>query len=135
MVSCGFQHPPQLKALLSEWHGKHDCPVVIMEKSLYGHPDSGTQWERHYDDQLKSIGFSPVPNWDLLYYGSKTKLLLSVHVDDFKLAAPNNNIAKGWGLIRKGIHMDDPYTNATVSRLHPQPVRGKPRRRGLRVWN
>jgi hypothetical protein len=36
------------------------------------------------------------------------KLFLIAYVDEFKMAGPTGNLAKGWELIRQGIKMDDP---------------------------
>ena len=42
--------------------------------------------------------------------------MLVVYVDDFKLAGPKENLAKGWALIRQGLDVDDqlPLTGALV---------------------
>ena len=56
------------EAWLPEWKGM-TCPVVRLEKALYGHPDSGTAWEKHCDQILRDkLEFVPVPNWDSVYY-------------------------------------------------------------------
>ena len=34
--------------------------------------------------------------------------MLSVYVDDFKMAGPKENLAEGWALLRKHIDMEDP---------------------------
>ena len=91
-------------------------PVVLLQKALYGHPDSGTYWEQHCDNHCQSIGFIPVGNWPLCYYMKRLDLFLVIYVDDFKLAGPENNLAEGWRLIRgdanndggKGLMTEDP---------------------------
>jgi len=35
-------------------------PVVPLRKALYGHPDSGTFWEQHCDNHVRSVGFEPL---------------------------------------------------------------------------
>jgi len=92
----------------AEWRGKFACPVVRMDKALYGHPDSGGMWERHCHKSLTELGFVKVPDWDSVYYHSGLKLLLSVYVDDFKMAGPTKNLQKGWDLIRSKIEIEDP---------------------------
>ena len=84
-------------------------PVVRLRLALYGHPDSGTYWERHCDTHLRSVGFQPVSEvWNSCYFHKQLKLYLVVYVDDFKLSGPKDSLAKGWALIRKGLQMEDP---------------------------
>ena len=52
------------------------CPVVRHKKALYGHPDSGTVWERHCESKLKEIGFEPVTAWASTFWHEELKLLL-----------------------------------------------------------
>ena len=78
---------------------KYIRPVVLMRKALYGHPDSGTVWERHCEAKLKEIGFEPVTSWASTFWHEGLKLLLTVYVDDLKMAGPKGNLAKGWELI------------------------------------
>ncbi|MFM7980221.1 MAG: hypothetical protein ACKPKO_12980, partial [Candidatus Fonsibacter sp.] len=71
-----------------------------MKKALYGHPDAGTYWENKCDAHIKSVGIVPIgPEWPSCYYNAKLSLMLSVYVDDFKLAGPKNNILVGWSCI------------------------------------
>jgi hypothetical protein len=39
------------------WEGKYQRPVVGLRKALYGHPDSGTVWEKGCDEVVHSVGF------------------------------------------------------------------------------
>ena len=83
--------------------------MVRLRLALYGHPDSGTYWERHCDSHLKSVEFAPISEaWPSCYYHDSLKLFLVVYVDDFKLAGPAKNLAKGWELIRSGLEMERP---------------------------
>eukprot|EP00972_Heterocapsa_arctica_P091382 13483478-Heterocapsa_arctica.AAC.1 len=34
-------------------------PVVQLKKALYGHPDSGTFWEKHCDKHVCDVGLPP----------------------------------------------------------------------------
>ena len=84
-------------------------PVVRLRLALYGHPDSGTYWERHCDAHLRSVGFEPISEvWNSCYWHAKLKLYLVVYVDDFKLSGPKQDLSKGWELIRKGLEMEAP---------------------------
>ena len=46
--------------------------------------------------------------WESCFLHPELKLVLSVYVDDFKLAGPVGNMAEGWKRIRSVIKMDDP---------------------------
>eukprot|EP00972_Heterocapsa_arctica_P040418 5953313-Heterocapsa_arctica.AAC.1 len=68
-------------------------PVVQLKKALYGHPDSGTFWEKHCDKHVRAVGFLPVSEeWPSCYFHHKLKLYLVIYVDDFKLAPPTCNM-------------------------------------------
>ena len=81
------------------------CPLIL---ALYGHPDSGGYWEAHCTKALVAAGFAPVAEWPSCFVHAQLALFLVVYVDDFKLAGPVSNLAKGWKLIRRDIKMDDP---------------------------
>ena len=95
------------KILRPEWWAPE--PVRILKLALYGHPDAGGYWERHCEEHLTSIGFVPVPDWRGTYWHPELKLLLMVYVDDFKMAGPSANFAKGWSMIRQKIKIDEPH--------------------------
>ena len=80
-----------------------------LRKALYGHPDSGTYWEKHCDAHLQKIGFKPVSKeWPSCYFHGKLRLFLIVYVDDFKMAGPKRNLPEGWKIVRAGLNMEDP---------------------------
>ena len=57
--------PPEERP--ASW-SKFRKPVVRLRKALYGHPDSGTYWEKHCDAHVKKVGFSPVSEeWPSCY--------------------------------------------------------------------
>ena len=88
---------------------KYRKPVVRLRKALYGHPDSGTFWEKHCDKHVKSVGYKPVSEeWPSCYFHAGLKLLLIIYVDDFKLAGPRTNIRQGWSLVSKGLKIEPP---------------------------
>ena len=89
------------------WTNYRD-PVCPLRLALYGHPDSGGLWEKHCTKQLRSIGWVPVlPDmWQSIFYHPELDLLLVVYVDDFKMAGPKDNLAKGWEGISKVLDMD-----------------------------
>ena len=91
-----------------EWIGKYKDPVVRLHLALYGHPDSRGFWEQHCERML--LGFRLVFSaaWPSVFFHPKLKLLLAVYVDDFKMAGPKENMARGWELIGSKIDMDTP---------------------------
>ena len=93
-----------------EWGTKFQDPVVPLRLVLYGHPDSGGIWEKHCEDQLRTVGWVAVlPEiWQSIFYHPELDLLLVIYVDDFKMAGPTNNLAKGWKTIESVIDMDPP---------------------------
>lgn len=91
--------------------------MVRLTKALYGHPDSGSFWEKHCDENVKAVGFRSVGSeWPSLYVHDVLKLTLVVYVDAFKLAGPKHNIAKGWSLLRSKLDIE-PETTGTPSRM------------------
>ena len=60
--------------------------VVPSERNLYGHPLAGLLWERKFEESSIWTRLGKVPNWDCLFVNWEEGLLLSVYVDDIKLA-------------------------------------------------
>ena len=82
---------------------------MLLKWVLYGHPDAGGYWESHRKDRLVAGGFTPVSDWNSMYWHSDLKLLLMVYVDDFKMSGPCENMNKGWELIRTSIITDEQW--------------------------
>ena len=61
-------------------------PVVPLEQNLYGHPLAGLLWERQIEKVLLKYGWEKVSNWECLFVNREKRPLLSVFVDDIKLA-------------------------------------------------
>ena len=59
----------------AEWAGKFRKPIVLLKLALYGHPDAGGCWESHCKEKLVVGGFTPVPDWNSMYWHNKLKLL------------------------------------------------------------
>ena len=82
-------------------------PVVRLIRALYGHPDSGTMWEQHCDRKVRELDFLPVgEEWPSMYFHKKLQLLLVIYVDDLKLAGPEENLAKGWEMLRSKLNIE-----------------------------
>ena len=85
----------------AHWKGKYRKPVVRLIRALYGHPDSGTMWEKHCDEAVRAAGFDPIGSeWPSVYFNRKTRHLLVIYVDDFKLAGPKDSMKAAWASLR-----------------------------------
>ena len=93
-----------------EWIKKgYKRPVVQLRLALYGHPLSGVFWERHCQKALFSAGWTLIEGWESTYRHERLGLVLSIYVDDFKMAGRAENLAKGWASITNaGIRIDPP---------------------------
>ena len=74
------QWPPEWKEM--KRNGQIKDPVCPLVKALYGHPDSGGDWEKHCEKHVVSEGFVPVADWRSCYFHPERKLLLVIYVDD-----------------------------------------------------
>ena len=75
--------------------------VVLLERSLYGHPLAGLFWERQFEKILLQHGWEKVSNWECFFVHREQGLLLSVYVDDLKLVAKKQNIDPMWKVLNK----------------------------------
>ena len=70
---------------------------------------SGLYLEKHYSKVLLDSGFQCIIGWECLYFHAQLQVILSVYVDDFKLAGRKESLAKAWQLMRdKGLKLDPP---------------------------
>ena len=80
-----------------EWHSQYKRPVVLLRKSLYGHPESGAHWEKHLETVLTTkLQGQVVPEHPWSYWFEQDKLLLTVYVDDFTLSGPQDKHQAFW---------------------------------------
>ena len=89
------------------WSSMED-PVVPLERNLYGHPLAGLLWERQFEKILLKHGWEKIPNWECLFVHREKGLLLSVYVDDIKLAGKKHNIDPMWKLLNKEVDLGEP---------------------------
>ena len=72
-------------------------PCYRLIQALYGHPDSGTFWEKHAHKKLLEIGFeNTAESWPSCYLHKDTDLFLVLYVDDFLMAGPQEELSKMW---------------------------------------
>ena len=80
--------------------------------ALYGHPDARTYWEQKSHHKVLASGFERVPgDWDSLFYHPDHKLMLTIYVDDFRMAGAKEKRALGWKLLTTGenkLELGDP---------------------------
>ena len=81
------------------WKGKFRRPCVRLLRNAYGHKLAGLYWERHCDTQLCKCGFVRLQGWECMCAHVEKQLLLSVYVDDLKLAGKKANIKPIWDQI------------------------------------
>ena len=83
-------------------------PVVALERNLYGHPLAGLLWERQFEKILLKYGWEKVSDWECLFVHRQKGLLLSVYVDDIKLAGRKQNIDPMWKVLNKEVVLGEP---------------------------
>ena len=71
-------------------------PVCRLLWSLYGHPSAGLFWERKYKMVLRAAGFKEMTGWERMFYHDVYKVVLSVYVDDFKMAGTADGVKAAW---------------------------------------
>ena len=77
----------------TSWNGMRNpvCPLVL---NLYGHPQAGNNWMEDCEALVLQCGWKNIDNWPLVYWHEASRALMVVYVDDFKIAAPKQEIAK-----------------------------------------
>ena len=76
-------------------------PVVLFERNWCGHPLAGLLCERPFDEVLMELGWEKVPKWECLFGHRKQGLILSVYVDDIKMAGKKQHMAPMWKKLMK----------------------------------
>ena len=83
-------------------------PVVPLERNLYGHPFAGPLWERQFEKVLLKYVWESFQLWECLFVHREKGLLLSVYVDDIKLAGKKQNIDPMWKVFNKDVDLGEP---------------------------
>ena len=80
-----------------QWYRR---PTVRLIKALYGHPESGAHWERHFENILEDpknkINAIPVEVHPSTYWNPTDKRSLTVYVDDLLMAGPKEAHRAFW---------------------------------------
>ena len=82
--------------------------VVPLEWNLHGHPLAGLLWERQFEKILLKHGWEKISNWECLFVHREKELLLSVYLDDIKLAGKKQNLDPMWKLLNKEVDLREP---------------------------
>ena len=98
--------PLELQPL--EWKTKYTKPLVLLQKSLYGHPEAGAHWEAHLEKVLKELGAQKVHEFCSMFWFPSTRLLLTVYVDDLTLSGPEGEHQRFWKQLCKRIDLEPP---------------------------
>ena len=83
-------------------------PCVRLQKSLYGHPESGHHWDYRFKQIMHLLGGKHVDNPQSTYWFEESGLLLSLYVDDILLSGPAKNHARFWDLLQKHLEIEEP---------------------------
>ena len=75
------------------------CTVILWQ---------GLLWERQFEKIRLKHGWEKIPNWECLFVHREKTLLLSAHVDDFKLAGKKHNIYPRWKVLNKEVDLGEP---------------------------
>ena len=70
-----------------------------------GHPSAGDCWEEYAETRICSLGWQKIEGWPSTFLHPKTKSLLIVYVDDFKLVGKSANITPMWAKLRENMDL------------------------------
>ena len=66
----------------------------------------GGHWELHCEEKVREIGFEPMGTcceWRSVFWHPRLRVMLSIYVDDFKMAGPKDHVKEAWKLLSKKI--------------------------------
>ena len=96
-----------------EWFGSDGKPlykrfVIRLWRSLYGHPEAGSHWERHLEKERLAMSATKISEFPSTYvvdeYGG---LALIVYVDDFALSGDSRWHNRFWEDLSKRVIIDE----------------------------
>ena len=82
--------------------------VVPLQRNLYGHHLAGLLWERQFEKVLLEHGWEIFQIGNAFSFTQKKRPLLSVYVDDMKLAGKKTNIDPMWKVFMKEVDLGEP---------------------------
>ena len=72
-------------------------------KSVRSFSDRTIMGKAIRESSIEKYGWEKVPNWECLFVNREKGLLLSVYVDDIKLAGKKQNISPTWKILMKDV--------------------------------
>ena len=87
---------------------RHKWPAVPLKRNLYGHPLAGLLWERQFEKALLEQDLEKVLDWECFFVHHQKGSLLSVYVDDIKLAGKKQNLDPLWKKLNKQVDLGQP---------------------------
>lgn len=88
---------------------KYVDPVCLLEKSLYGHPESGPLWDKKMCGIMKKLGYTKSSTSPGVFFNPITNAEVNVYVDDFVLFCSPNMIETLWNELDREIKFKDPH--------------------------
>ena len=82
--------------------------MCLLERALYGHPESGGHWERHLSAAVHPLGGEAVKEHPSSFWFEESRLLLTVYVDDLLLSGPEEAHTPFWTKLRQSIDIENP---------------------------
>ena len=81
-------------------------PVVLLEKTLYGHSRAGAFWQQYCTEICKVAGLRMFSDtWPCCYWHDETHTMLIVYVGDMKMSGPKQHLATRWANLGKGSNL------------------------------
>ena len=88
---------------------KYKDPVCLLEKSLYGHPESGPLWDKKLHVIMKKCGYLVVEASPGVFYNPVTDVEVNVYVDDFVVFCSQLILDRVWQELDQHIKFKDPH--------------------------
>ena len=81
--------------------------MCLLERALYGHPESGAHWEQHLTKIIKEMDGVAISDHPSCFWFPKTKLMCTVYVDDLLLSGPASEHERFWKELSKAVNIED----------------------------
>ena len=83
-------------------------PCVKLVKSLYGHPESGYHWHNRFTQVMEAMEGVHMSNFQSSFWFPKSRMLLTLYVDDMVLSGPSGRHDSFWAELRKHLEIENP---------------------------
>lgn len=82
--------------------------VVSLVLDLYARPDAGSCLEARNCEKMKGNGFCTTGGWPECYMHPCGGLIITVYVDDLKLAGPTSAVKSMWKRVAEVVSIEPP---------------------------